>query len=110
MNMQMNLLCVAILVLKILQPRIGSGEHSFFFFSFFFLDKSAKLPDQQIKSNYSGTCVFRTRWDQPDYRGVLIFQVSLHVNGYFGTITKCLDYGGVLIFKCPDSINQVNQH
>ena len=38
----------------------------------------------------------------PDYQGVLIFQVSLHVNGYFGTITKCPDYGGVLIFKGPD--------
>ena len=24
----------------------------------------------------------------PDYQGVLIFQVSLHINGYFGTITK----------------------
>ena len=37
----------------------------------------------------------------PDHHGVLIFQVSLHVNGYFGTITKCPDYGRVLIFKCP---------
>ena len=48
---------------------------------------------------YSGTCEFRTPRDQPDYQGVLIF---LHVNGYFGTITKCPDYGGVPIFKCPD--------
>ena len=44
----------------------------------------------------SVTCVFRT------LRNHLIFQVSLHVNGYFGTITKCPDYGGVPIFKCPD--------
>ena len=43
---------------------------------------------------YSETCVFRTPWLKcPDYQGVL---VSLHVNGYFGTITKCPDYGGVL--------------
>ena len=35
--------------------------------------------------------------------GILLFQVSLHVNGYFGTITKCPDYGGVVpIFKGPD--------
>jgi len=37
-----------------------------------------------------------------DYQGVLIFQVSLHVNGYYGAITKCPDYGGVPIFKGPD--------
>ena len=30
---------------------------------------------------------------------VLIFQVSLHAKGYFGTITS---YPSVLIFKCPD--------
>jgi len=30
----------------------------------------------------------------PDYQGVLIFQVSLHANGYLG-ITKCPDYAGV---------------
>ena len=37
------------------------------------------------------------------YQGVLIFQVSLHVNGYFETInSKCLDSGGVPIFKGPD--------
>ena len=38
----------------------------------------------------------------PDNHSVLIFQVSLHVNGYFRIITKCPDYEGVLIFKCPD--------
>ena len=31
-------------------------------------------------------------------RSVLIFQVSLCTKGYFGTLTKCLDYVGVL--KC----------
>jgi len=35
----------------------------------------------------------------PKYQGV---QVSLHVNGYFITITKCSDYGGVPIIKFPD--------
>ena len=39
----------------------------------------------------------------PDYQGVLIFQVSLCDNkAPFGTITKCVDYTGVLIFKYPD--------
>ena len=38
----------------------------------------------------------------PDNQGVLIFQISLHVNGCFGTITKCSDYGGVPIFTGPD--------
>ena len=39
----------------------------------------------------------------PDYQGVLILQVNLHVNALcFGTITNCPDYGGVPIFKCPD--------
>ena len=38
----------------------------------------------------------------PDYQGVLIFQVSLHVNGYFGTITKSPHYGCVPIFKGTD--------
>ena len=30
--------------------------------------------------------------DYPDYQGVLIFQVSLCSKGYYGTLTKCLDY------------------
>ena len=34
-----------------------------------------------------------------DYQGVLIFQVSLHVNGYFQTTTKCPDQGGVSISR-----------
>ena len=33
---------------------------------------------------------------------VLIFQVSLYDKAPFGTITKCVDYASVLIFKCPD--------
>ena len=37
-----------------------------------------------------------------DYQGVLIFQVSLYDKAPFGTITKCVDYTGVLIFKYPD--------
>ena len=36
----------------------------------------------------------------PDYQGVP--QVSLYDKALFGTITKCVDYAGVLIFKCPD--------
>ena len=34
----------------------------------------------------------------------LIIQVSLqvHTKAHFGTITKCVDYAGVLIFKYPD--------
>ena len=35
----------------------------------------------------------------PDYQGVLIFQVSLHDNVSFGTTARCVDYGGVHIFK-----------
>ena len=39
------------------------------------------------------------------YQGVLISQVSLHDKAApFGTITKCVDYAGVLIFKCPNYI------
>jgi len=74
-----------------------------------FISTVAKIDKQYITystlESYSETCAFRTRLDQskcPDYQGVLIFQVSLHVNGYFGTITKYPDYGGVPIFKCPD--------
>ena len=37
-----------------------------------------------------------------NYQGVLIFQVSLYDKAPFGTITKCVDYTGVPIFKCPD--------
>ena len=34
----------------------------------------------------------------------LIIQVSLqvHAKAHFGTITKCVDYASVLIFKYPD--------
>ena len=48
------------------------------------------------------TCVFRTPWDQPkvswlsrcpDFPGQFICK---------WTITKCPDYEGVPIFKCPD--------
>ena len=56
-------------------------------------------------SIYSETCVFRTTCEQPkcpDYQSMLIFQVSLHENEYFGTITKCRDYGGIPIVKGPD--------
>ena len=38
----------------------------------------------------------------PDYQSVLIFQVSLYDKAPFGTITKCVDYAGGLIFNCPD--------
>ena len=39
----------------------------------------------------------------PDYQGVLIFQVSLYDKAApFGTITKYVDYAGVFIFKCLD--------
>ena len=38
----------------------------------------------------------------PDYRGVLIFQVSLYNKESFGATTKCVDYACVLIFKYPD--------
>ena len=32
---------------------------------------------------------------------VHIFQVSLYNKESFGTTTKCEDYAGALIFKCP---------
>ena len=35
-------------------------------------------------------------------QGVLVFQVSLYDKASFGTITKCVNYVGVLIFKCSD--------
>ena len=47
-------------------------------------------------SLYSETCVVGTDQMCPDYQGFLIFQVSLHIKGYFRTITKCPDYAGVL--------------
>ena len=34
--------------------------------------------------------------------GALIIQISLYDQAPFGTITKCVDCAGVLIFKCPD--------
>ena len=44
----------------------------------------------------------RTTHKCPDYQGVLIFQVSLYDKSSFGTVTKSVDYGGVLInrFHC----------
>ena len=44
----------------------------------------------------------RSTHKYPDYQGVLIFQVSSYDKASFGTITKCVDYAGVPIFKCPD--------
>ena len=38
----------------------------------------------------------------PDCSDVLIFQVILYDNAPFWTKTKCMDYAGVLIFKCPN--------
>ena len=43
-----------------------------------------------------------TTYKCPDYQGVLIFQVSLYDKAPFGTITRCVDYAGDPIFKCPD--------
>ena len=37
----------------------------------------------------------------PDHQGVLIIQFSLHTKAPFMTMTKCVDYTGVLIIKCP---------
>ena len=34
----------------------------------------------------------------PKYQGI---QYSLHAKAPFVTITKCVDYAGILIFKCP---------
>jgi len=46
---------------------------------------------------FSGTCELRTPWDHPKRQGA---QVSL--GDTFKIITKCPDYVGVLIFRCPD--------
>ena len=35
------------------------------------------------------------------YQGGLIFQVILYDEVPTGTMTKCVDYAGVLIIKCP---------
>ena len=35
-----------------------------------------------------------------DYQGVLIFQIFLYEKEPFGTLTKCMDYASILIFKC----------
>ena len=40
-----------------------------------------------------------TNQKYPDNQCVL---VSLHAIESFGTITTCVDYGGILVFKCPD--------
>ena len=43
----------------------------------------------------------------PDYQGAVIFQVIfIYDKVPFGTSTECVDYAGVLIFKCPH--NQVS--
>ena len=36
----------------------------------------------------------------PDYQCILINQFSLHDKAPFVTMTKCVDYAGVLIIKC----------
>ena len=42
-----------------------------------------------------------TNQKSPDYQGALIFQVILYDKVPFGTSTKCVDYAGVIILKCP---------
>ena len=58
---------------------------------------SSKNTVEPVYSGHLGT-----KQKRPDYIGVLIFQVSLYNKESFGTITKCVDYAGVPIFKCPD--------
>ena len=53
-----------------------------------------------VKPVYYGR--FRTNRKCPDYQGALIFQVNLYDKEPFGTITKCMDYASIFIFKCPD--------
>ena len=55
----------------------------------------------RVESVYYGH--LETTHKCPDYQGVLIFQFSLYDRAAsFGTITRRVDYAGVLIFKCPD--------
>ena len=44
---------------------------------------------------YTGTCVLWTPWDRLKVSRLSNDKVT------FGTSTKCVDYAGVLIFKCP---------
>ena len=47
-------------------------------------------------------CIMDNLGPTKSVQGVLIFQVSLPDKAPFRTITKCVDYAGVPIFKCPD--------
>ena len=53
-----------------------------------------------VEPVYYGNLGTTHKW--PIYQGVLIFQVSLYNKAPFGSITKCVDYVSVHIFKCPD--------
>ena len=44
---------------------------------------------------------FETIHKYPDYQCILIIQFSLHAKAPFMTMTKCVDYAGVLVIKCP---------
>ena len=42
-------------------------------------------------------------WDRPDYKSVLISEVSLYTKDTFGTLKSVLNtLRGVLISECPD--------
>ena len=51
---------------------------------------------------YSGTFVLWTPYIEPikSDQIIKVFQVILYERVLFGTIIKCLDYAGVLIFQC----------
>ena len=64
-----------------------------------YLHTPSASPDT-VEPEYYGH--LKTNQKCPDYQGGLIFQVSLYDKAPFGTITKGVDYAGVLISKCPD--------
>ena len=46
--------------------------------------------------------MYLARSKYPDCQGIFIFQLNLYDKSVFGSITKCVDYVGVLTFKRAD--------
>ena len=55
-----------------------------------------------VEPVYYGHLETSHKWPRcPDYLGVLISR-SFNMIKTFGIVTKCVDYAGILMFKCPD--------
>ena len=66
--------------------------------------KSGLLLNDCTTFNYHAQIIYsEAMYTLGPAKSVLIFQVILYEKVPFRTLIKCLDYAGILIFKCPHS-------